>query len=152
MTAAEVLDWLRASGMMVEAGPGGELHVWPDSLLTPAMRSALAWRRDELLALFDAPPALPPAADKPAPDYGRRCVDCRHLTRRRTCLQPERAGLIAAGAGFGIAWPGPAHAALCPAWLAADAPAAAQGGHGGASGHAPMPTCRPHAENGPKAA
>ncbi len=52
----------------------------------------------------------------PLPDFTRRCADCRHLTRRKTCLQPELAGLIPAGAGFGLAWPGPVHAATCPAF------------------------------------
>lgn len=50
------------------------------------------------------------------PDFRRRCSDCRSFTQRRTCLVPEAAGLIPAGAGFGIAWPGPAHGATCSAW------------------------------------
>lgn len=47
-------------------------------------------------------------------NFGRRCADCRHLTKRKTCLEPELAGLISAGAGFGLAWPGPIQAASCP--------------------------------------
>lgn len=58
----------------------------------------------------------PTETGKPAPDFTRRCADCRHLTRRRTCLVPELAGLIPAGAGFGIAWPPLVHAARCAAW------------------------------------
>lgn len=41
------------------------------------------------------------------------CTDCHHLTRRGTCLEPVAAGLIPAGAGFGIAWPRPTQAATC---------------------------------------
>lgn len=51
-----------------------------------------------------------------APDFTRRCTDCRHLTQRRTCLVPDLAGLIPAGLGFGLAWPGPVHASTCPAF------------------------------------
>lgn len=48
-----------------------------------------------------------------APDFTRRCADCRHLTRVQTCREPVAAGLIPACAGYGIAWPPPAHAAVC---------------------------------------
>lgn len=51
-----------------------------------------------------------------APDYTRRCADCRHLTRYRTCRAPVAAGLIPPGDGFGIAWPGPVHASDCRAF------------------------------------
>ena len=51
------------------------------------------------------------------PDFGRRCADCRHRLGAGTCAEPERAGLIAAGAGFGIAWPPQLHATTCPAFV-----------------------------------
>jgi len=44
------------------------------------------------------------------------CTDCRHLLRRGTCSEPEGAGLIPAGAGFGLAWPPAGHGATCASY------------------------------------
>lgn len=46
------------------------------------------------------------------------CADCTHCLPRGTCAQPEAAGLIPAGAGFGIVWPEPGHADGCTAFEA----------------------------------
>jgi hypothetical protein len=46
----------------------------------------------------------------------RRCADCRHHLPRGTCGEPEAAGLIEVGNGFGIAWPEYGHSKNCPAF------------------------------------
>lgn len=58
------------------------------------------------LAANDAPQAL-------APDAARTCAECQNLTRRRTCGDPEAAGLVEA---FGIIWPEPEQATGCKAF------------------------------------
>lgn len=144
MTPRELLDWLTSEGVTVEA-VGNTLHAWPPSLVTAAMQSALAWRRADVLALFDDAPAragteapgqgscatltdasganaragaapwLPPAARHP--HVTRRCPGCLHFNRRyRTCMEPEAAGLFPPGHGFGIAFPPVLHAPTCAAW------------------------------------
>lgn len=50
--------------------------------------------------------------------HPRACADCAHRLPRGTCAQPEAAGLIPAGAGFGLVWPEPGHAAGCAAFEA----------------------------------
>lgn len=50
--------------------------------------------------------------------HPRACADCTHHLPRGTCAQPEAAGLIPAGAGFGIVWPEPGHADGCTAFVA----------------------------------
>lgn len=43
----------------------------------------------------------------------RTCQGCLQRLRAGTCAQPEAAGLIPPGQGFGIAWPPQGHAAGC---------------------------------------
>lgn len=50
------------------------------------------------------------------------CTNCRHRLPPGTCAEPEAAGLIPAGEGFGIAWPPEGHAAGCPAYSLATPP------------------------------
>jgi len=52
-------------------------------------------------------------ATDPAPVYGRACTACRHRSRVGTCIEPVAAGLAEHHA---IRWPGPLHAATCPAF------------------------------------
>ena len=108
MGAPELLHHLRGAGLVLTLTPDGGLHVAPRSALTDEHRHAIREHRTELLALL--------AAEREAEVAARQCADCAHLTRRRTCLEPEAAGLIPAGQGFGIAWPGPVQAATCPAF------------------------------------
>lgn len=56
------------------------------------------------------------AATSLTPDYSRRCAGCAHRLAYGTCAEPERAGLIPPGHGFGIVWPPPVHAATCEAF------------------------------------
>jgi hypothetical protein len=51
-------------------------------------------------------------------DAARTCAGCKHLTRRKTCGEPEAAGLLKT---FGIIWPEPEQAADCNAFDAKDA-------------------------------
>lgn len=76
----------------------------PRVALTDDHRAAIRAERDALVLALQAEAAA------------RQCVDCAHLTRRRTCLEPEAAGLIPAGQGFGIAWPPEGHGAGCAAF------------------------------------
>ena len=108
MSAPELLHHLRGAGLVLTLTPDGALHVAPRSALTDAHRQAIREHRTELLALL--------AAEREAEAAARQCADCAHLTRRRTCLEPEAAGLIPAGQGFGIAWPAQAQAATCRAF------------------------------------
>lgn len=61
-------------------------------------------------------------ADHEAKVERRACPDCQHLLRHGTCAEPVAAGLLTEEQGFGIAWPEPAHAATCPAWVARSTP------------------------------
>ena len=109
MGAADLLKHVRAAGFTLNLADG-KLLVAPASMLTDELRTALRASKTEVLALLAA------EHDADAEAAARQCVDCAHLTRRRTCLEPEAAGLIPAGQGFGIAWPGPVQAATCPAF------------------------------------
>lgn len=53
-----------------------------------------------------------------APATDRICADCVNQMRWGTCGNPEAARLVAEGAGFGIAWAEPGHAADCGAFEA----------------------------------
>ena len=44
------------------------------------------------------------------------CAGCRHIGRRRTCLEPVAAGLLTQAQGFGIVWPSEGHGATCVAF------------------------------------
>ena len=130
MGAADLLLHVRAAGFTLGLADG-KLLVRPASMLTDELRAALRDCKPEVLALlaaereadaeafeeraaimeFDG--GLPRAEAEVA---ARQCVDCAHLTRRRTCLEPEAAGLIPAGQGFGIAWPPEGHGDGCAAF------------------------------------
>ena len=131
MSPPDLLHHLRGAGLVLTLTHDGGLHVAPRAALTDDHRAAIRAERDSLvLALqaehdadaeaFEERAAIMefdgrlPRADAEA--AARQCVDCAHLTRRRTCLEPEAAGLIPAGHGFGIAWPEPVQAATCPAF------------------------------------
>ena len=99
---------LRGAGLVLTLTPDCGLHVAPRSALTDEHRHAIREHRTELLALL--------AAERETEVAARQCADCAHLTKRRTCLEPEAAGLIPAGQGFGIAWPPEGHGAGCAAF------------------------------------
>ena len=109
MGAADLLKHVRAAGFTLNLADG-KLLVAPASMLTDELRTALRASKTEVLALLAA------EHDADAEAAARQCVDCAHLTRRRTCLEPEAAGLIPAGQGFGIAWPPEGHGDGCAAF------------------------------------
>lgn len=112
MGARELLLALGAGGVVVLAD-GDRLLTRSSVPLADDMRAAIRASKAELLALL----SVGASDDPPPPDaIGPTCTDCRHLTRRDTCLEPELARLIPDGAGFGIAWPGPLQATTCPAY------------------------------------
>ena len=130
MGARELLHELAGAGFSVTA-EADRLVIRPWSKLTDELRAALRASKPEVLALlaaereadaeaFEERAAIMefdgglPRADAEA--AARQCVDCEHLTRRRTCLEPVAAGLLTQAEGFGIAWPPEGHGAVCAAF------------------------------------
>ena len=125
MSAADLLLHLRAAGFDL-AADDGKLLVTPGSMLTDDMRASIRAARPELMALLAGAESRPPATTTTLSSVST-CPACQHLLRRGTCAEPEGAGLIPAGAGFGLAWPPAGHAATCASYsIKTTAPA--QGG------------------------
>lgn len=82
MGARDLLADLADLGVSVTAH-GDRLVIRPASLLSDDQRAELREAKAELLAILAA----------------RDCIDCEHQTRRRTCREPVRAGLVPS---FGI--------------------------------------------------
>lgn len=98
MGARDLLADLAGLGVTVTAH-GDRLVIRPASRLTDGHRAELREAKAELLAILGA----------------RACADCAHQTRRRTCREPVRAGLVDS---FGIVF-----LELLPADQAAQCPA-----------------------------
>ena len=132
MGAPDLLRYLRDAGLVLTLTPEGGLHVAPRSALTEGHRAAIRAERDALvLALlasereaeqeaFEERAAIMQfdggLARADAEVAARQCLDCEHLGRRRTCLEPIAAGLLTPAEGFGIVWPPDGHAARCSAF------------------------------------
>jgi hypothetical protein len=48
-------------------------------------------------------------------------MDCRHLSKPRTCMEPVAAGLLTRADGFGIVWPILVYGTTCPAFTSSKA-------------------------------
>lgn len=140
MGAADLLQHARTAGFTLESA-ANKLLVSPASMLSDELRTSLLACKPELLALLDTERAADAEAFEEraaimefdggllradAEAAARKCVDCKHFTRRRTCLEPVAAGLRTQAEGFGIAWPalGPAHTAQadrCPGFKTQEA-------------------------------
>lgn len=114
MSAADLLLHLRAAGFDLTTDDG-MLLVTPGSMLSDDMCASIRPLRPELVALLTGAASRPPATTTTLSSVSR-CTDCQHLLRRGTCAEPEGAGLISAGAGFGLAWPPAGHGAACASY------------------------------------
>ena len=114
MSAADLLLHLRAAGFDL-AADDGKLLVTPGSMLTDDMCASIRSLKPELVVLLTDAESRPPVTTTTLSSVST-CTDCQHLLRRGTCAEPEGAGLIPAGARFGLAWPPAGHAATCASY------------------------------------
>jgi|CXWL01.1.fsa_nt_gi hypothetical protein len=106
MGAFDLLQHLRGAGFHLAVAED-KLLVTPASTLTEADCAAIRASKPELIELLTRPPAH---------QHGlaiRTCTDCQHFGRRRTCLAPVAAGLVAS---FEIEWPPEGYGAGCAAF------------------------------------
>jgi len=71
--------------------------------------------KPEMVALLAGAESRPPATRTTLSSVGT-CTECQHLLQDGTCAEPESAGLIPAGAGFGVVWPPAEHATTCASY------------------------------------
>lgn len=82
--AAELLNDLFERGVSVTAGEEGRLLVAPSAALTDADRDAIRAYKPELLSIL--------RGERPS-HRPQSCNSCTHMSRARTCLEPEAAGV-----------------------------------------------------------
>lgn len=114
--ARDLIAELRAMGLQVELQSGLAV-VHPIDTLDLEARALVA-NLSHVMARAIAQECVDQLPPDPAPGEPllRLCGHCRHLLRRGTCAEPVAAGLIEAGAGFGIAWPTQWRASTCLAF------------------------------------
>ena len=82
--AAELLNDLFERGVSVTAGDEGRLLVTPSAALTDADRKAIRAYKPELLSILRG---------ENRPKRMQSCNFCGNMSRARTCLEPEAAGV-----------------------------------------------------------